>query len=181
MLYNALESDKLCNQCFSVIFSPCYFNFLVQDLKLFFSHFQLTTYLLTKESSRCKRIEDLKFSDSVKKKAADFVKKYMAKFGAVYKKSPPSNWWEIHSDQKHSFCKNKFKKSASKCWEQTTTIKWPVLTIFFLLWIVWKLKYVFIFKYAAFNEKKKSLLVYDVGFLHFISYFHILNLCYGYS
>jgi histone-lysine N-methyltransferase SETD2 len=50
--------------------------------------FQLTNYLLAKESSRCKRIEDLKFSDSVKKKSADYVKKYMAKFGDAYKRSP---------------------------------------------------------------------------------------------
>ncbi len=49
---------------------------------------QLTGYLLAKESSRCKRIEDLKVSDSVKKKAGEFVKKYMAKFGDVYKRSP---------------------------------------------------------------------------------------------
>jgi hypothetical protein len=51
-------------------------------------YFQLTGYLLAKESSRCKRIEDLKVSDSVKKKAGEFVKKYMAKFGEVYKRSP---------------------------------------------------------------------------------------------
>jgi histone-lysine N-methyltransferase SETD2 len=51
---------------------------------------QLTNYLLAKESNHCKRIEDLKVSESVKKKAADFVKKYMAKFGDVYKRSPTS-------------------------------------------------------------------------------------------
>ena len=51
--------------------------------------FQLTNYILTKEMKHCARIEDLKCSDSVKKKAAEFVKKYMSKFTDGYKRSPP--------------------------------------------------------------------------------------------
>ena len=50
---------------------------------------QLTQYILQKELKQCRRIEDLKCSDSVKKKTAEFVKKYMSKFGEGYKRSPP--------------------------------------------------------------------------------------------
>ena len=66
---------------------PIEFQWLRFEINPLF-YFQLTTYLLAKESSRCKRIEDLKFSESVKKKSADYVKKYMAKFGGAYKRSP---------------------------------------------------------------------------------------------
>lgn len=51
--------------------------------------FQLTQYIMQKELKHCTRIEDLKCSDSVKKKTAEFVRKYMSKFGEAYKKSPP--------------------------------------------------------------------------------------------
>merc|ERR1719300_1957118 len=50
---------------------------------------KLTNYILTKEMKHCARIEDLKCSDSVKRKAAGFVKKYMSKFNQGYKRSPP--------------------------------------------------------------------------------------------
>merc|ERR1712117_180696 len=50
---------------------------------------KLTQYILQKELKQCRRIEDLKCSDSVKKKTAEFVKKYMSKFGEGYKRSPP--------------------------------------------------------------------------------------------
>jgi histone-lysine N-methyltransferase SETD2 len=50
--------------------------------------FQLTQYILQKELKHCTRIEDLKCSDSVKKKTAEFVRKYMSKFAEGYKRSP---------------------------------------------------------------------------------------------
>lgn len=50
--------------------------------------FQLTHYILTKELKHCPRIEDLKCSESVKKKTTEYVKKYMLKFGEAYKRSP---------------------------------------------------------------------------------------------
>ncbi|XP_071745910.1 histone-lysine N-methyltransferase SETD2 [Lepeophtheirus salmonis] len=49
---------------------------------------KLTNFVMTKELKHCPKIEDLKCSESVKKKAAEFVKKYMSKFGDVYKRSP---------------------------------------------------------------------------------------------
>ena len=36
----------------------------------------------------CPRIEDLRFTESVKKKTAEFVRKYMLKFGDNYTRSP---------------------------------------------------------------------------------------------
>jgi len=50
---------------------------------------KLTNYILTKEMKHCARMEDLKCSESVKKKAAGYVKKYMTKFTEGYKRSPP--------------------------------------------------------------------------------------------
>jgi len=49
---------------------------------------KLTEYILLKEMKHCPRIEDLRFTESTKKKAAEFVKKYMLKFGDTYKRSP---------------------------------------------------------------------------------------------
>jgi len=49
---------------------------------------KLNQFVMMKELKHCKRIEDLKFSDSVKKKATDYIKKYMARFGDTYKRSP---------------------------------------------------------------------------------------------
>lgn len=41
-----------------------------------------------KELKQCKNIEELKAGDKVKKKASEFVIKYMSKFDKDYKKSP---------------------------------------------------------------------------------------------
>merc|ERR1711993_114018 len=49
---------------------------------------KLTEYILLKELKHCPRIEDLRFTDSVRKKTAEFVRKYMLKFGETYKRSP---------------------------------------------------------------------------------------------
>ncbi len=35
-------------------------------------------------------MKDLKFSESVKKKASQYVKNYMFKYNGAYKRSPPS-------------------------------------------------------------------------------------------
>eukprot|EP00095_Tigriopus_kingsejongensis_P009226 maker-scaffold851_size88925-snap-gene-0.19 protein:Tk09226 transcript:maker-scaffold851_size88925-snap-gene-0.19-mRNA-1 annotation:"hypothetical protein D910_01074" len=50
---------------------------------------KLTHYIMSKEQKHCTRIEDLRCSDSVKKKTTEYVKKYMLKFGDAYKRSPP--------------------------------------------------------------------------------------------
>ena len=50
--------------------------------------FQLTNYIMTKELKHCNRIEDLRCSESVKKKTTEYVRKYMLKFGENYKRSP---------------------------------------------------------------------------------------------
>lgn len=41
---------------------------------------------MLKELKHCDRIEDLECTDSVKSKAKEFVRKYMAKFGEVYQR-----------------------------------------------------------------------------------------------
>ena len=39
----------------------------------------------------CKHHEDLEVNENVKAKAKDYVRKYMGKYGAVYKKSETSS------------------------------------------------------------------------------------------
>lgn len=41
---------------------------------------------MLKELKHCRNVADLVCNDNVKHKARDFVKKYMAKFGAVYQR-----------------------------------------------------------------------------------------------
>lgn len=48
---------------------------------------KLTHFVMAKELKHCRNVEDLECNDNVKHKAKDFVKKYMAKFGPVFKKS----------------------------------------------------------------------------------------------
>ena len=48
--------------------------------------FQLTHAVLDKELKHCRHHEDLEVNENVKFKAKEFVKKYMAKSGAVYKR-----------------------------------------------------------------------------------------------
>ena len=43
---------------------------------------------MNKELKNCARPEDLRCSDTVKKKTREFVKKYMSKFTEGYKRSP---------------------------------------------------------------------------------------------
>lgn len=45
---------------------------------------QLTHFVMLKELKHCQNIEDLMCNESVKSKAKDFVRKYMAKFGEIY-------------------------------------------------------------------------------------------------
>lgn len=40
---------------------------------------------MDKEIKHCKNVEDLSCNDAVKHKAKDYIKKYMARFGSVYK------------------------------------------------------------------------------------------------
>ncbi|GAB6021127.1 histone methyltransferase set2 [Chamberlinius hualienensis] len=48
---------------------------------------KLTHFVMAKELKYCKNVEDLECNENVKHKAKDFVRKYMSKFGAVYKKT----------------------------------------------------------------------------------------------
>lgn len=43
---------------------------------------------MLKELKHCKDVNELECNDSVKQKAKEFVKKYMAKFGPVYRRPP---------------------------------------------------------------------------------------------
>lgn len=47
---------------------------------------QLTHTVLDKELKHCRHHEDLEVNENVKFKAKEFVKKYMAKTGATYKR-----------------------------------------------------------------------------------------------
>ena len=53
---------------------------------------QLTNYIMQKELKHCNRIEDLRCSDSVKRKTTEYVRKYMSsKFPDGYSRSPPNS------------------------------------------------------------------------------------------
>ncbi|CAB3250495.1 unnamed protein product [Arctia plantaginis] len=49
---------------------------------------KLTHFVMLKELKHCRSVEELVVTDSVRSKAKMFVKKYMAKFGPVYKRPP---------------------------------------------------------------------------------------------
>ncbi|CAH2104261.1 unnamed protein product [Euphydryas editha] len=49
---------------------------------------KLTHFVMLKELKHCRSVEELIVTDSVRSKAKMFVKKYMAKFGPVYKRPP---------------------------------------------------------------------------------------------
>ncbi|VVC99112.1 unnamed protein product [Leptidea sinapis] len=49
---------------------------------------KLTHFVMLKELKHCRSVEELVVTDSVRSKAKMFVKKYMAKFGKVYKRPP---------------------------------------------------------------------------------------------
>ena len=46
--------------------------------------------MLDKELKHCRHVEDLEVNENVKAKARDYVKKYMSRFGTIYKKSANS-------------------------------------------------------------------------------------------
>lgn len=46
---------------------------------------QLTHGVMNKELKYCKNPEDLECNENVKHKTKEYIKKYMQKFGAVYK------------------------------------------------------------------------------------------------
>lgn len=48
--------------------------------------FQLTNFVMLKELKHCRKVSDLTCNDSVKHKAREYIKKYMAKFGELYKR-----------------------------------------------------------------------------------------------
>lgn len=50
----------------------------IQILSVFKFHYQITRTVVEKESKQIRRVEDLDFTDSVKSKTKEFVKKYMA-------------------------------------------------------------------------------------------------------
>ncbi|CAB3371601.1 Hypothetical predicted protein [Cloeon dipterum] len=45
---------------------------------------KLTNFVMLKELKHCRKVSDLSCNDSVKHKAREYIKKYMAKFGEVY-------------------------------------------------------------------------------------------------
>uniref|UniRef100_A0A224Z0L9 [histone H3]-lysine(36) N-trimethyltransferase n=1 Tax=Rhipicephalus zambeziensis TaxID=60191 RepID=A0A224Z0L9_9ACAR len=47
---------------------------------------KLTHFVMAKELKHCKNVEDLECNDNVKHKAKEFIQKYMAKYGPVYRK-----------------------------------------------------------------------------------------------
>jgi len=47
---------------------------------------KLTHFVMLKELKHCRNVHELECNDSVKHKARDFVKKYMAKFGTTYQR-----------------------------------------------------------------------------------------------
>lgn len=49
---------------------------------------KLTHFVMLKELKHCRSVDELIVTDSVRSKAKMFVKKYMAKFGPVYKRPP---------------------------------------------------------------------------------------------
>jgi histone-lysine N-methyltransferase SETD2 len=50
---------------------------------------------MSKELKHCRHVEDLEVNENVKAKAKDYVKKYMSKFGTMYRKtSSPDDWRE---------------------------------------------------------------------------------------
>lgn len=52
---------------------------------------QLAHFVFVKELSHCNnRLEALDVSDSVRTKTRDFVRKYMQKFGATYRRTEPT-------------------------------------------------------------------------------------------
>lgn len=55
---------------------------------------KLTHFVMAKELKYCRNVEDLECNDNVKHKTKDFVKKYMIKFGPVYKKAATSPHYE---------------------------------------------------------------------------------------
>ncbi|XP_062602613.1 microtubule-associated protein futsch-like [Saccostrea cucullata] len=48
---------------------------------------KLTHHVMAKELKHCRHVEDLEVNENVKSKAKDYVKKYMGKFGSVYRKT----------------------------------------------------------------------------------------------
>ena len=55
----------------------------------------MTHFVLAKELKHCRNIQDLVVNDSVKHKAKDFIKKYMAKFGPAYKRGNDEDAWSL--------------------------------------------------------------------------------------
>lgn len=64
------------------------FTYLFNTHSIIILWFQLTHFVMLKELKHCRSVEELVVTDSVRSKAKMFVKKYMAKFGPVYKRPP---------------------------------------------------------------------------------------------
>lgn len=64
----------------------------ISNLPITFPSFQLTHFVMLKELKHCRGVDDLECNDSVKAKAKDFIRKYMAKFGAVYQRPQHDVW-----------------------------------------------------------------------------------------
>ena len=80
-----------------------------EDQFFYFWLLQLTHAVLVKEMKHCKHHEDLEVNENVKAKAKDFVKKYMGRYGAVYKRADTSSsspWPNSERDMHMGFTDN---------------------------------------------------------------------------
>lgn len=71
-----------------IVFDSNEFTYLFNTHGIIILLFQLTHFVMLKELKHCRSVEELVVTDSVRSKAKMFVKKYMAKFGPVYKRPP---------------------------------------------------------------------------------------------
>ena len=57
--------------------------------EIYFYYFQLTHNIMSKELKFCGASERAKVDSRIKKRAAEYVRRYMLKFKKDYRKSPP--------------------------------------------------------------------------------------------
>lgn len=71
--------------CYSSSPTPRSLPLQLMSVPLFLCPGQLTHGVMNKELKYCKNPEDLECNENVKHKTKEYIKKYMQKFGAVYK------------------------------------------------------------------------------------------------
>lgn len=72
---------------------------------------KLTHGIMAKELKHCRNIEDLEVNENVKHKAKEYIRKYMGRYGKLYKKDPAETdiWWSIHWHTVLTMCEEKEK------------------------------------------------------------------------